>query len=238
MEKLVHKSETRGKSNLGWLDSKHTFSFGSYQNEERINFGALRVINDDHVAPGMGFGTHPHRDMEIISIPLEGDLEHKDSMGNKGIIKEGDIQVMSAGKGITHSEFNSNNDKPVKFLQIWVIPNKTSVEPRYQQLSLESLKQENDFYQILSPNEKDEGVWIHQNAWFHIGDLKKNESYSYELKDKSNGLYVFVISGKIETEQELLEYRDGMGIKGIDTISFKSHEESKVLLMEVPLKLY
>ena len=171
MKTVLHTSDTRGYADHGWLKSYHTFSFANYHDPERMHFGVLRVLNDDEVAPGRGFGTHPHSNMEIVSIPLEGDLEHKDSMGNTTVINEGDIQVMSAGTGVHHSEFNKNKDRSVKFLQIWVIPNRKDVTPRYDQISIRDMQRNNTFYQILSPNKDDEGVWIHQDAWFHIGDF-------------------------------------------------------------------
>ncbi len=164
MNSIIHRAETRGHANHGWLDTHHTFSFANYYNPERMHFGVLRVLNDDRVAAGMGFGTHPHDNMEIISIPLEGDLEHKDSMGNVSVIKNGDIQVMSAGTGITHSEYNRNKNSEVRFLQIWVFPNKKNVTPRYDQITLKDSDRYNKFQQILSPYPEDEGVWIHQNA--------------------------------------------------------------------------
>ena len=176
MKTVIHKAETRGHANHGWLDSHHTFSFANYYDRERMHFGVLRVLNDDIVDAGMGFGTHPHDNMEIVSIPLEGDLEHKDSMGNVTVIKEGDVQVMSAGTGITHSEYNKNKDKEVKFLQIWLFPNKKNVTPRYDQISLRDIAKENEFYQILSPSKEDQGVWIHQDAWFHIGKFTKGST--------------------------------------------------------------
>lgn len=184
MNTIIHKADTRGNAAHGWLNSHHTFSFANYHNPERMNFGVLRVLNDDSVQAGMGFGTHPHDNMEIISIPLEGDLEHIDSMGNSTVIKEGDVQAMSAGTGVTHSEKNKNSDKPVKFLQIWVIPNEKNVKPKYDQVSLKNIAKENEFYQILSPNKEDQGVWIHQDAWFHIGDFSKGNSDDYKTKKK------------------------------------------------------
>jgi redox-sensitive bicupin YhaK (pirin superfamily) len=165
---ILHKSETRGHANHGWLESYHTFSFANYYNPERMHFGVLRVLNDDRVNPGMGFGAHPHDNMEIISIPLEGDLEHKDSMGNVATIKHGDIQVLSAGTGIQHSEYNRNQNQLVKFLQIWIFPNKKNVTPRYDQITLNIAERHNKLQQIISPNPDDEGVWIHQDAWFHL----------------------------------------------------------------------
>ncbi len=235
MKTIVHKANTRGHADHGWLKSKHTFSFANYYNPDRMGFGALRVINDDHVEGGMGFGTHPHRDMEIISIPTAGKLAHKDTIGTNGIIESGEVQVMSAGTGIAHSEMNGNADVPVKFFQIWVMPNKQGVEPRYQQLKIADLLTPNEFSQILSPNPDDAGVWIHQDAWFHMGNLEKGVSASYELKGNQHGVYVFVIEGKVKVGDEVLDTRDGMGI--IDTKSFdvEALEDSRVLLMEVPM---
>ncbi|MFA5642620.1 MAG: pirin family protein [Bacteroidales bacterium] len=235
MNKLIHKAETRGHANHGWLNSYHTFSFANYYNPERVRFGLLRVLNDDTVQAGMGFGTHPHENMEIVSIPLEGDLEHKDSMGNIAIIKEGDVQVMSAGTGVTHSEYNKNQDKEVKFLQIWIFPNKKNVTPRYDQISLKGIQKENEFYQILSPNQDEQGVWIHQDAWFHLGNFTKGNSEEYHIKKEGNGVYAFIIDGEAEISGEKLSKRDGMGIWNADSITVKATENSRVLLMEVPM---
>ena len=235
MKTIVHRSETRGHANHGWLDSYHTFSFANYHNPERIHFGALRVLNDDTVSAGQGFGTHPHDNMEIISIPLSGDLEHRDSMGNTAIIKEGDVQVMSAGTGIFHSEYNKNKDKEVKFLQIWVFPDRKNVSPRYDQVSLTELEKENDFYQILSPHAGEKGVWIYQNAWFSLGKFTENKSLDYQLNDNNNGLYVFVLKGNATVAGQKLAKRDGMGIWESSTISFETEKGSELLLMEVPM---
>ena len=194
MNTVLHKSDSRGHADHGWLVSKHTFSFANYYNPERMHFGVLRVLNDDYVAPGMGFGTHPHDNMEIISIPLEGDLEHKDSMGNVAVIRHGDIQVMSAGTGITHSEYNRNKNLPVKFLQIWIFPDKRNVTPRYDQLTLNLSDRQNRLQQVLSPSPQDEGVWIHQQAWFHLGNFDDGVSQSYSIKARGNGVYAFVLS--------------------------------------------
>ena len=237
MKTIIHKAETRGKANHGWLNSHHTFSFANYRNPERMNFGVLRVLNDDVVVEGMGFGTHPHDNMEIISIPLEGDLEHKDSMGNLAVIKEGDVQVMSAGTGITHSEKNKNDDKEVKFLQIWVFPKEKNVTPRYDQISLQEIAKENTFYQVLSPNKDDQGVWIHQDAWFHLGNFSKGNEDDYHLKKEGNGVYVFILEGEVEINGQKLQHRDGMGIWDTKSFNVKASENSRVLLMEVPMSL-
>ena len=235
MNYILHRADSRGHANHGWLTSYHTFSFANYYNPERINFGVLRVLNDDTVVGGRGFATHPHEDMEIISIPLEGALEHRDSMGNTAVIRAGDIQVMSAGTGVYHSEKNKNLDQPVKFLQIWILPNKKSVAPRYDQITIDREKTRNTFLQILSPNPNDAGVWIHQNAWFFLGNLDKNISRSYALKDAANGVYIFVLNGKISIADYQLEKRDGLAITDSNQIEIKAIEPSAVLLMEVPM---
>jgi redox-sensitive bicupin YhaK (pirin superfamily) len=233
---ILHKAATRGDANHGWLHSRHTFSFANYYNPERMHFGVLRVLNDDFVEAGMGFGTHPHDNMEIISIPLEGDLEHKDSMGNVAVIKNGDVQVMSAGTGITHSEYNKNKDKPVKFLQIWVFPNRKNVKPRYDQITLNLEDRRNKLQQILSPNAGDEGVWIHQDAWFHLGKFDEGFSTDYSIKKSGNGVYAFVLKGDITIDETVLNERDGFGIWNTDKISIMANsQDAEILLMEVPM---
>jgi redox-sensitive bicupin YhaK (pirin superfamily) len=235
---VLHKAATRGHADHGWLNSHHTFSFANYYDPERMHFGVLRVLNDDTVAPGMGFGTHPHDNMEIISIPLEGDLEHKDSMGNTAVIRNGDVQVMSAGTGIRHSEYNRNKEQLVMFLQIWVFPNKRDVTPRYDQITLDAAKRHNNLQQILSPNPEDEGVWIHQNAWFHLGTFDKDFRTSYELKDKRNGVYVFVLSGDVTVNGIALNQRDGLGVQDASSLNLKADSQgAEVLLMEVPMTI-
>jgi redox-sensitive bicupin YhaK (pirin superfamily) len=232
-----HKADTRGHANLNWLNSYHTFSFSNYYDPDRMNFGAIRVLNDDTVTKGMGFGTHSHENMEIISIPLSGDLEHKDSMGNSTVIRSGDIQVMSAGSGIKHSEYNHSKDSVVKFLQIWVIPNQKNVTPRYDQMTLNPIDSKNKLQQILSPNPDDEGVWIHQDAWFHLGSFDNNLETTYTVKKEGNGVYFFVINGSFTVNDQTLDTRDGLGIWDVNQFEIKSNsEESKVLIMEVPMK--
>jgi hypothetical protein len=233
---VIHKADTRGVADLGWLKSKQSFSFGGYYNAERINFGALRVLNDDIVNGGMGFGEHPHDNMEIISIPLEGELEHKDSMGNTATIKAGEIQVMSAGTGIYHSEYNSDPKTPAKFLQIWLFPNKRNVTPRYDQIFLNNNEKRNEFNQILSPNAADEGVWIYQDAWFNLARFDAETTKAYNLNKKGNGVYVFVLTGEIEISGQLLATRDGFGIWDTDSFEVKSITNSEFLLMDVPME--
>lgn len=232
---ILHKADTRGDANHGWLHSKHSFSFANYYNPERMHFGVLRVLNDDTVEGGKGFGTHPHDNMEIISIPLEGDLEHKDSLNNVAVIRNGDVQVLSAGTGITHSEYNKNQDKRVKFLQIWVFPDKKNVKPRYDQITLKAEERHNQFQQILSPSADDAGVWIHQNAWFHLAKFDKGVAKEYTFKAKGNGLYVFNLNGDIMINNQVLNMRDGFGIWDADKVSIKADTDAEFLLMEVPM---
>ncbi|MEM0931128.1 MAG: pirin family protein [Bacteroidota bacterium] len=235
---VLHKADTRGKANHGWLNSHHSFSFANYYNPERMNFGVLRVLNDDVVSAGMGFGTHPHNNMEIISIPLEGDLEHKDSMGTSAVIKQGDIQVMSAGTGILHSEYNANKDREVKFLQIWVVPNEKGVAPRYDQITLNVEDRKNKLQQILSPNADDSGVWIHQNAWFNMTSMEAGNSLDYSLKDpQNNGVYAFVIEGDVSINGQKLERRDGFGLWDVENLEISANSNTEVLLMEIPMNI-
>jgi redox-sensitive bicupin YhaK (pirin superfamily) len=230
-----HSADSRGDANHGWLHSRHTFSFASYHNPERIHFGALRVLNDDYVAGGKGFGMHPHQNMEIISIPLEGDLKHSDSMGNSGVIRNGDIQVMSAGTGVYHSEYNNNPNKPVKFLQIWVIPNEMNLEPRYEQVTLDPKDRKNVFQQVISPNPDDEGLWIHQNAWFNMAEWDAGFEKEYIFHSSDNGLYIFVLKGNIIVDSQRLSERDGLGIWETGSVQIKADSPAEFLLMEVPM---
>lgn len=233
---VLHKANSRGHADHGWLDSYHTFSFAGYYDPERIHFGVLRVLNDDTVSAGRGFGQHPHENMEIISIPLEGDLQHEDNMGNKTVIKQGDIQVMSAGTGIAHSEYNKNPDKPVKFLQIWVFPNKKNVAPRYDQITLSEEDSKNKLQQILSPNADAAGVWIHQDAWFHIGKFDNNVEMEYSIKKNGNGVYVFILKGNFTVNDQKLNERDGYGISDTEILKIRStSDQAEILLMEIPM---
>jgi redox-sensitive bicupin YhaK (pirin superfamily) len=235
MKTILHTSASRGRADHGWLKSYHTFSFANYYNPERIHFGMLRVLNDDFVAGGTGFGMHPHDNMEIISIPLEGDLRHRDNMGNEAVIREGDVQVMSAGTGVYHSEFNPNVDKPVQFLQIWVFPKEKNVKPRYDQISLREIAQKNRFFQVLSPDPDDQGVWIHQDAWFNLGNFDAGAGDFYKLHKQGNGVYAFVLEGEVILNGQALNKRDGMGIWEVDELEFMAQTDSRVLLMEVPM---
>lgn len=235
---MVHTANTRGHAQHGWLNSWHSFSFANYYNPERMHFGVLRVLNDDTIDGGTGFGTHPHDNMEIISIPLEGALEHKDSMGNTAVISAGDIQVMSAGTGIYHSEYNHHKDKPGKFLQIWLFPNKRNVQPRYDQITLDVSKRHNKLQQILSPNPNDEGVWIHQDAWFHLGKFDKGIQTDYDIKRAGNGVYAFVIKGSFNVNGVQLSERDAAGIMDVSSIQIESGaDDAEILLMDIPMQL-
>jgi len=236
MKIVLHKAHTRGHADHGWLKSFHTFSFGSYFNAERIQFGALRVLNDDYVAGGQGFGMHPHHDMEIISIPLEGELVHQDSMGNRGTIRPNEIQVMSAGTGVHHSEFNGSADHAVRFLQIWILPNEQQVTPRYDQVTLDPEDRKNKFQQVVSPDPDDDGTWVHQQTWFHLADLEEGVAVDYRLKDSTNGIYVFVLEGSVSVAGEVLERRDAIGITDVTTASFQAKTATSLLLIEVPIE--
>ncbi|MFZ4260603.1 pirin family protein [Sphingobacterium sp. HJSM2_6] len=231
----IHKANSRGDANHGWLHSKHTFSFANYYEPSRMNFGALRVLNDDYVDPGMGFGKHPHSNMEIITIPLEGELAHEDSMGNGSVIRKGDIQVMSAGTGIAHSEYNHSKTEPVKFLQIWVIPNQEGVTPRYDQKTINYDLAKDNFLQILSPDAVDDGVWIYQNAWFHLSEFSAGTAKTYSLKLANNGVYIFVLSGDVTVDGHELSTRDGLGITNASQIQIQANTNAEFLIMEVPL---
>ena len=235
MKSILHKANTRGHAQHGWLDSWHTFSFANYHNPERIHFGALRVLNDDTVAPGMGFGRHPHDNMEIISIPLEGDLEHGDNMGTNQVIKQGDVQVMSAGSGIVHSEKNKNSDKQVKFLQIWVFPKEKNVQPRYDQKTFSDSDKHNKLLTVISPFDDKEGIHIHQDAWFSLGKLDKGVSLTYDVKKSGNGVYAFVLEGDVTINDISLNRRDGLGISDTKQLMITADSATDILLMEVPM---
>ena len=235
MKKIFHPASSRGAADHGWLQAKHSFSFANYYDSERVQFGALRVLNDDIIAPGMGFGTHPHDNMEIITIPLDGALEHKDSMDNIGVIETDEIQVMSAGSGVYHSEYNKNKDQSVSLLQIWVFPNKKNVTPRYDQKNIKDLKKVNSFYPIVTPNQNGPGMWIHQDAWFHLGEFDKETRINYNINKKGNGVYTFIIEGSVQIDGESLEKRDALGIWDTEKFELLANQNSRVLLIEVPL---
>lgn len=235
MKTVVHKSESRGSANHGWLNSRHTFSFAGYYNPERVHFGALRVLNDDQVAGGMGFGNHPHDNMEIVSIPLQGDLEHKDSTGRHKVIKQGDVQIMSAGTGIQHSEYNHSKDEEVHFLQIWVFPKERNIAPRYEQKTYEVEDRMNKFQTVVSP-EGGDAVWINQDAYFSLANLDAGTSLNYEIKKPGNGVYFFVLNGDIEAAEQSLTTRDAVAISEIESFGLKAKSYAEVLVIEVPME--
>lgn len=236
MEKtILHKANTRGHANHGWLDAHHSFSFANYYDPIRIHFGALRVLNDDTIAPAQGFGKHPHDNMEIITIPLEGAIEHQDSMEHREVIQSGDIQVMSAGTGITHSEYNANKDKTLNLLQIWVIPREENVTPRYGQATLRREDRINKLQQIVSPGPAAEGIWINQDAWFHLGSLAKGFQTDYQFKKEGDGVYAFVIDGNVTINGVSLNKRDALGISDTDKLSITADSDAELLLIEVPM---
>ncbi len=236
MKTILHKAITRGHAAHGWLDSWHTFSFANYHEPTRMHFGMLRVLNDDTVAPGMGFGKHSHDNMEIISIPLEGDLEHGDNIGNTTIIKQGDVQIMSAGTGVVHSEKNKNHDKPVKFLQIWVFPKSQNIQPRYDQKTFSDVEKNNKLLTVVSPlGTNDGGVQINQEAWLSLGKLQKDATVNYTLNIDGNGVYAFILNGDVSINEVSLNRRDGLGITGEKNLSIKADSDAEILLMEVPM---
>ncbi len=236
MKTILHTANSRGHAEHGWLNSYHTFSFAGYHNEERHSFGLLRVLNDDTVAAGMGFGKHPHDNMEIVSIPLSGDLHHQDSTGRDKIIKQGDVQIMSAGSGIAHSETNANHDKEVKFLQIWVFPKKRNIEPRYDQRTFLPENRQNQLLTVVAPDD-DHAVWINQDAWFTLGNLGKGFETTYQTHLPENGIYAFVIKGDVTINGIALNERDGLGITETEALNITADNDAELLLMEVPMKL-
>lgn len=235
MKAILHKADTRGHANHGWLDSHHTFSFAQYYDPQRVHFGALRVLNDDWVEGGRGFGEHPHDNMEIISIPLFGDLEHKDSMGNTAVIRQNDVQIMSAGSGLYHAEYNKNEDKKVNFLQIWVFPKLQNIAPRYQQKTFAPEDRYNKLQEVVTPEKNAEGVWINQDAWFHLGNLGKGFQTTYTLKNKAHGVYAFVLEGNVTINDQPLEKRDGLGISETEALNITADSDASLLLMEIPM---
>jgi len=235
MKTVYHSADSRGHADHGWLNTYHTFSFAGYYDSSRMGFGALRVLNDDMVQGGMGFGRHPHKNMEIITIPLEGALKHEDNIGNSGIIQKGEIQVMSAGSGITHAEMNAHLDQNVHFLQIWIIPNQADVTPRYEQIDITEKTQKNNFQLIISPK-IGEGIWIHQDAWFYLGNFESGVSKTYTLKNQGNGVYLFVIQGKVKVGDQQLNPRDGYGISETSSFTLETLTNAEILLIEVPME--
>ncbi len=238
MNKVIHRANTRGHANHGWLNSSHTFSFANYSNPERTHFGVLRVLNDDEVSAGQGFGRHPHDNMEIISIPLEGELEHKDSIGNASVIRTNDVQAMSAGTGVFHSEYNHNSDKPVRFLQIWIFPKVRNIAPRYDQKTFDTEGRKNKLQRIVSPiDDVSDSVKIVQDAYFSLLSLDEGFGLTYTMNKPGNGLYIFILDGEICAAGESLKRRDGMGIAAVNTLEISATKHAEILFMEVPMTI-
>ncbi|NDW19499.1 pirin family protein [Dysgonomonas sp. 216] len=238
MKTELYAAASRGHKNHGWLDTYHTFSFATYYNPDRVHFGALRVINDDVVEAGQGFGTHPHDNMEIVSIPLYGDLEHRDSMGHTSVISAGEVQVMSAGTGLMHSEYNSSEDKPLNFLQIWVFPREQDVKPRYDQKSFDFIHDKGRFIPIVSPDSKDDSLWLNQDVWFSIATLDRDTELEYKIKKRGNGVFAMVIEGQFTVAGKNLNHRDGLGIWETSSVSVKANtDNARILIIDVPMKV-
>lgn len=235
MKTKLYPADSRGHADHGWLKTNHTFSFANYYNPERIHFGALRVLNDDWIAAGEGFGRHPHDNMEIITIPFTGAVLHQDSMGNKGVIKPGELQVMSAGTGIFHSEYNDSKIDPLTLFQIWIIPNKKNVTPRYDQITISDLAKKNELYQILSPNVDDQGVWIHQDTWFYMADLSAGKDVEYKWQREDSGVFIQLIDGSVEVAGSFLSGRDAIAITETTSVNIKAKSAARILVMEVPM---
>lgn len=231
----LHEADTRGLADHGWLHSRHTFSFANYYDPERIRFGLLRVINDDIVQPSMGFGTHPHENMEIVSIPLAGSLRHQDSMGNQHIITAGEVQIMSAGSGLTHSEYNNSDREDVNFLQIWVFPEKKNIAPRYGQQRFNKTDRRNCFQTLVSPQQDTEAIWINQQAWFSMADLDTGIALPYHRKSEKSGLYFFIIEGDLNIAGHKLGRRDGLGLTDMTDVDLTARSPAEVLCIEVPM---
>ncbi len=236
MKTIFHKATERGHANHGWLDTYHSFSFGNYYDPTKIHFGALRVLNDDTVNGGYGFGKHPHDNMEIVTIPLNGDLKHEDSTGRKEVIRQYDVQIMSAGSGIAHSEMNANPDKDVQLLQIWVFPKEKNIEPRYEQKTFRPEDRINKLQTVVAPDNS-EGVYIHQDAWFSLGNFEEAFQTGYKLNKTGNGVYAFVIDGEVTINGNKLNKRDGLGLWETDQLDIKADTKAELLLIEVPMEL-
>ncbi len=236
MKTVLHTADSRGHANHGWLNSYHSFSFADYHNADRIHFGALRVLNDDTVAQGMGFGKHPHENMEIVSIPLSGDLQHSDSTGRNEIIRQGDVQIMSAGSGIAHSEMNANKDKPVQFLQVWVFPKECNIAPRYEQKSFKQENRKDQLVTVVAPDDSS-AVWINQDAWFSLADLSDGRELHYAIKKEGNGVYAFVLNGSVEINGQALGTRDALGVWESNSIDIKATSGAQLLLIDVPMQI-
>lgn len=235
MNAIYHQANSRGRADHGWLLSRHTFSFADYYDPERLNFGLLRVLNDDVVAPGMGFGTHPHADMEIISIPLAGAIRHEDSMGHAAVLHTGEVQVMTAGSGISHSEYNASATEDLRFLQIWIYPDSKGLLPRYAQQRFDPAERQDRFQLLVAPEGAKEGLTIHQQVWLSRAELHAGSSLVYHRHDLDSGVYLFVIEGEVTANHRRLSRRDGLGLTEHGAVDLQAEEKSDLLVIEVPL---
>ncbi|MBN1379569.1 MAG: pirin family protein [Gammaproteobacteria bacterium] len=235
MKKIIHRAESRGAADHGWLRSKHTFSFANYYNPERMGFGKLRVLNDDIIDAATGFDTHSHDNMEIISVPIRGELRHRDSIGNTYVIRENEVQVMSAGTGVSHSEYNNSDSLAANFLQIWILPKLKNIEPRYEQRKFDPEQRHNRFLTVVAPDNDGDSIWINQDVWFSLGDFDSGNNGNYSLHKNGNGLYIFVISGQIRIDSETLNDRDAIGITDVDSVTFETLQSSQLLMIEIPM---
>ena len=235
MKTTLIRSNERGHANHGWLDARHTFSFAHFYNPEQMHFGLLRVFNDDIVAPGMGFGTHPHDNMEIVTIPLQGDLQHRDSMGNTSIIRHSEVQIMSAGSGITHSEFNPNKDQLTNLLQIWVFPKERNIKPQYGQAQFLAEGRKNKLQTVVSPTKEDVSLWVNQDVWFSLANLDASFSLPYTIKNPGNGLWIFVIKGEVKVGDLYLNTRDSLGLSDVHSTTIEALQDSELVLIDVPM---
>jgi len=235
MKKIVHKASERGHANHGWLNAHHSFSFANYYDPSKVHFGLLRVLNDDTIGPGTGFGTHPHDNMEIVTIPLKGTLEHKDSMGNIGVIRPNEIQAMSAGSGLMHSEYNHSKTEELNLLQIWVFPKLKNIEPRYEQRVFSAEEKNGKFKTIVAPVKSSDIMWINQDSYFSLGKFEKDNQVEYTIQHPGNGAYIFMIEGEASVEGEVLDKRDALGIWETTKISIASNTTSEILIIEVPM---
>jgi quercetin 2,3-dioxygenase len=236
MDKIIHRSDERGHMDHGWLKTWHSFSFASYFDKDKLNFGTLRVLNDDIVEPAEGFGTHPHDNMEIVTIPLEGELEHKDSTGHVEVIRPNDIQIMSAGSGLYHSEYNHSDKNLVNLLQIWVFPKERNIRPRYDQMKLNPEDRKNNIHTFVSPVKGKDKLWINQDAYFSQCELDKSKKITYKIQNSGNGVYVFLINGQIKIADETLSKRDAIGIWNTGEIEITAEEDARILFVDIPMK--
>jgi redox-sensitive bicupin YhaK (pirin superfamily) len=235
MKTIFYPENERGKNDIGWLKANFSFSFASYYDPNKVNFGVLRVLNDDIIAGGTGFGTHPHDNMEIITIPLEGGLEHKDSLGNTGVINAGEVQVMSAGTGVYHSEYNASATKDAKTLQIWLFPKERNIQPRYDQKSFTDVLKLNQLTTLISPVKSNDTLWLNQDATFSMGDFEASQQVNYNIKTSGNGAYVFVIDGSVKINSTVLNKRDAMGVYDTSSFIIEPEELSRFLIIDIPM---